>query len=137
MGPLLSDVINKCFFDGSVRDSTKSSLTRLMFKEHGDVKDLKNWRPISWLNVDYKICSKAITLRLSKVLDAIIDPDQTCSVPGRLISGNIIMSRSVLDYIHQADETRILVSLDQEKPFDGLSDVGFQLSMQMPICRLS
>ena len=118
LGPQLSDVIKKCFLDGCLCDSMKSSMTRLIFKKRGDVKDLKNWRPISLLNVDYKICSKAITLRLSKVLDSIIDPDQTCSVPGRSISGNVIMLRDVLDYIGQTNETGILVSLDQEKAFD-------------------
>ena len=80
--------------------------------------DLKNWRPISLLNVDYKICSKAITLRLAKVLDSIIDPDQTCSVPGRTISNNLVLLRDTLEYITQTDETGILVSLDQEKAFD-------------------
>ena len=43
-----------------------------------DKGNLKNWRPISLLNVDYKICSKAISLRLAKVLGSIVDADQTC-----------------------------------------------------------
>ena len=36
----------------------KSNVTRLVYKRD-DRKDLKIWRPISLLNVDYKICSKA------------------------------------------------------------------------------
>lgn len=118
LGPLLLDVINKSFADGDLASSMKTSMTRLIFKKSGEIKDLKNWRPISLLNIDYKICSKSITLRLSKVLDSIIDPDQTCSVPGRSISNNVIMLRDVLDKIEQTDETGILVSLDQEKAFD-------------------
>lgn len=118
LGPQLCSVINQCFLDSELCDSMKSSATRLIFKKRGDSKDLKNWRPISLLNVDYKICSKAITLRLSKVLDSIVDPDQTCSVPGRSISSNIITLRDTLDYIEQTDETGILISLDQEKAFD-------------------
>jgi len=59
----------------------KTNVTQLIYKKRGDIKNLKNWRPISLLNVDYKICSKAITIRLSKVLDSIVHPDQTCSVP--------------------------------------------------------
>lgn len=34
------------------------------------------------------------------------------------MSGNVIMSRDVLDYIEQTEETRILVSLDQKNDFD-------------------
>lgn len=92
-------------------------MTRLIFKR-GDIKDLKNWHLISFLNVDYKICSKAITLRLSRVLHAIVDPDQTCSVSRRSISSNIIQLRDTLDYTEQSNEPGILVSLDQEKASD-------------------
>ena len=118
LGPHILDVINLCFSEGELCDSMKSSATRLIYKKRGDIKNLKNWRPISLLNADYKICSKAITLRLSKVLDSIIDCDQTCSVPGRSISSNIVTLRDTLDYIERTNETGILISLDQEKAFD-------------------
>ena len=118
LGPLLLCVANRCFADGELCPSMKGSVTRLIFKKRGDVKHLKNWRPISLLNVDYKIISKAITLRLSKVLQHIIHPDQTCSVPGRSIFSNVTLLRDVLDYIQRTDESAILISLDQEKAFD-------------------
>ena len=118
LGPLLLKVANECFDDGSLCDSMKGSATRLIYKKRGNIKDLKNWRPISLLNVDYKIISKAITSRLSRVLASIVDPDQTCSVPGRSISSNVVLIRDVLSYIERTDETAILVSLDQEKAFD-------------------
>ena len=85
LAPLLLRVANECFLRGSLRDSMKGSVTRLIFKKRGDMKCLKNWRPISLLNVDYKIFSKVITSRLSKVLSFIIHPDQTCSIPGHSI----------------------------------------------------
>ena len=70
------------------------------------------------LNTDYEIWLKAITLHLSKILDSIIDPDQTCSIPGRTISNNIVMLRDTLEYIEVMNEMGILLSLDQEKAFD-------------------
>ena len=117
LGPMLIRVFNTCLHDSDLCDSMKSSATRLVFKK-GDKKDLKNWRPISLLNVDYKICSKALSMRLSKVLDSIVDPDQTCSVPGRTITSNLALLRDTLDYIERTNETGILISLDQEKAFD-------------------
>ncbi len=117
LGPILLDVINSCYADSDLCDSMKTSNTRLVFKK-GDRKNLKNWRPISLLNVDYKICSKALSSRLSLVLDKIVSPDQTCSVPGRSISSNLVMLRDMLDYIERTDEPGILISLDQEKAFD-------------------
>lgn len=74
------------FADGELAESMKLDITWLIYRKRGDIKDLKNWRQIFLLNIDYKICLKAITLLVAKVLDSIIDPDQTCSVPGRSIS---------------------------------------------------
>ena len=96
----------------------QGSATRLVYKKRGDRKNLKNWRPICLLNVDYKIISKVLTTRLSRVLDSVIDPDQTCSVPGRSISSNLVLLRDVFNYIEQTDEAAVLISLDQEKAFD-------------------
>ena len=117
LGPKCVEVANKCFEDEELTETMKCSVTRILFKK-GDRKNLKNWRPISLLNVDYKIVSKVLSFRLCKVLDSIIDPDQTCSVPGRTIASNLHTLRDILDYIERTDETGILISLDQGKAFD-------------------
>ena len=117
LGPYLCRVLYAYYHAGEMCESMKTSNTRVIFKK-GDRKNLKNWRPISLLNVNYKICSKVLSLCLSKVLEFIIDPDQPCSVPGRKITSNLHILRDVLDYIDRTNETGILISLDQEKAFD-------------------
>ena len=117
LGPYLCRVLYAYYHAGEMCESMKTSNTRVIFKK-GDRKNLKNWRPISLLNVNYKICSKVLSLRLSKVLEFIVDPDQTCSVPGRKITSNLHILRDVLDHIDRTNETGILISLDQEKAFD-------------------
>ena len=117
LSPHLLTVYNYSFATGCFSKSMQESVTRLIFKK-GDRKNLKNWRPISLLNVDYKICSKALANRLSKVLSTIIQRDQTCSVPGRTIFENLSLLRDTLDYVNITNETGILLSLDQEKAFD-------------------
>lgn len=117
LAPHLFNVYNACYDSVEMCDSMKTSHTPVIFKK-GDRKSLKNWRPISLLNVDYKICLKAVSIRLSKVLQYIIDPDQTCSVLGRKISSTLHALRHILDYIDLTNETGILISLDQEKAFN-------------------
>lgn len=117
LGDLLVLVFNERFHLGILTDSQRQALLRLVHKK--DATNLaKNWRPISLLNSDYKIASKAITIRLKSVMSSIVHQDQTCSVPGRSIFSNLQLVRDVLDMIDKTNETGILVTLDQEKAFD-------------------
>ena len=52
LGPQLPDVINSCFARGKICDSMRASATQRVYKQHGDIKNLKNWRLISLLNID-------------------------------------------------------------------------------------
>ena len=92
------------------------------------LRTFKNCRPISLLNVDYKFISKVLTSRLAKVLEFIVNPDQTCSVPSRSIFSNVTLLRDISDFIQETDECAILVSLDQEKAFDRV-DRSFLLNL--------
>ena len=51
-------------------------------------------------------------------MNNLVDPDQTCSVPGRSIISNVVLLSDMLDYVDRTNESGILVSLDQEKAFD-------------------
>lgn len=117
LGDHLVRVFNERFRLGILTDSQREGLLRLIHKK--DERNLvKNWRPISLLNTDYKLASKVITERLKGVMSSIVHQDQTCSVPGRSIFSNLQLVRDVLDMIDKTDETGILVTLDQEKAFD-------------------
>jgi hypothetical protein len=48
-------------------ESQNREIITLMFKS-GEREDTKNWRPITLLNVDYKIVSKILAERLKRVL---------------------------------------------------------------------
>ena len=54
----------------------KKAIIRLIEKKGKDRRYIKNWRPISLLNVDTKIASKALALRLEKVHPFVINDDQ-------------------------------------------------------------
>ena len=48
--------------------SQRQAVIRLIEKKERDKRFLKNWRPISLLNDDYKIIAKALAARLKETL---------------------------------------------------------------------
>ena len=76
---------------------------------------IKNWRPISLINVDIKVASKALANRLKAVIHSLTSVDQTANVKGRFIGESI---RVINDLIEHIDKEDILFSTDIEKAFD-------------------
>jgi len=121
--PVVCQLANESFEVESLPEECVRSVVRLAFKK-GDRKELKNWRPISLLNLDYKIVSKALSVRLRSVMSEVVCEDQTCGVMGRSITDNLNVMRDVLDHIDHTGEGGVILTLDQEKAFDRV-DRGF------------
>ena len=114
--PILNEVLNFTLKENIQPKSHKNALIKLLFKK-GNSKLLKNWRPISLLNTDYKILSKILSNRLTAYMQEIVPTEQKCGVKNRQMTEII---RNIASYRDQA-QTGFLVTLDQEKAFDRLS----------------
>ena len=77
LGTEMTASFNYAFQKGSLSISQKRGITSLIPKKNKDKTLLENLRPISLLNVDYKILTISIAKRLEKVLPKIINSDQT------------------------------------------------------------
>lgn len=117
LGEDLVTVFNENYDSGEMTPSQREAILRLLFKKNNK-KLLKNWRPISLLNADYKIAAKALATRLKRALPEIINPDQTCGVPNRTIFENIFRLRDLIATSTKNNTDLILINLDQEKAFD-------------------
>lgn len=73
----------------------------LIYKKKGDRRSLKNYRPISLLQIDYKILARIMTNRIKNVLPNIISVDQTCCIMGRDISNNVANVRDIIELIER------------------------------------
>ena len=81
LGEDLVEDFNPSFSSGHLPLSLRRALITLLFKK-GDRLHPKNWRPISLLSSDYKVLARIIAGRLSRVLQILIHPDQSCGVQG-------------------------------------------------------
>ncbi|KAJ3598713.1 hypothetical protein NHX12_000708 [Muraenolepis orangiensis] len=113
----LLDVFNESLASGSMPVSCRRAVITLLPKK-GNLQDIKNWRPVSLLCVDYKLLSKALATRLGRAVEQVIHRDQTYCVPGRSMVDNVHLIRDVLEVSSSLDINTGLISLDQEKAFD-------------------
>ena len=121
LGHLLVDSLNSSFEKGELANSQKQGIIKLIEKKNKDKRYVANWRPISLLNVDVKIASKAITLRLEKVLSDLISADQCAYVKGRNIFDAVRTIGDIMDYTKLHNLPGLMLTIDFEKAFDSLS----------------
>ena len=95
--PLLSS-LNFAFDNGGMSITQRRSIIKLIPKKDAELYFIKNWRPLSLLNTDYKIAAKAIASRIKSVLPNVINNDQTGFLKGRFIGENVRLIDSVIRY---------------------------------------
>ena len=121
IGKAFVEMVNCCFDAGMLTESQRYGLISLLCKKPEASQFLTNWRPISLLNVDYKIISKSLCNRLRVVMGSIVSIDQTCSVPKRSILDNCHLLRCIADYAEQKNVPVAVINPDQAKTFDRVS----------------
>ena len=92
-------------------------------KKDKDERLIKNWRPMSLLNVDYKIICKALASCLKKVFPNLISPQQMAYVEDRFIfeSGRLIAD--IIEITGVLNKKGFLVTMDIEKAFNLLDHI--------------
>ncbi len=120
IGPELVCVYQESIGRGELPLKMRTGLVALLHKK-GPKEELTNWRPITLLTTDYKVLAKVITERLKKVIGVVVQPDQTCGVPGRSGGLNLALVRDILFWGEQRQLSLAILSLDQEKAFDRVS----------------
>ena len=121
IGKCLVDCLNFAHGHGELSTSQKQAMITLIEKKDKDKRLLKNWRPISLINVDVKIASKAMAKRLESILPSLVHHSQHAFIKGRSIFDAIRTIEDTLDYARRNNRAGILVAIDFEKAFDSLN----------------
>ena len=112
------NAINYAYIEGKFSISQRRGIVKLIPKKDAEPYFVKNWRPITLLNSDYKIAAKAIANRLQNVLPKLIDSDQTGFLKGRFIGENIRLIDGLINHTAARNIPGLLMFLDFEKAFD-------------------
>ncbi len=118
LSPLLFNMFNHSFDQSKLPSSLTQAHITVLLKPDKDALDCNSYRPISLLNVDFKILSKVLASRIEYIIPDIISQDQTGFIKGRHSFINI---RTLLNVVHSpASESNpeVVISLDAEKAFD-------------------
>ncbi|KAL9970546.1 hypothetical protein ACROYT_G022944 [Oculina patagonica] len=121
IGNLVVDCLNYSYECGELSNTQKQAIITLIEKKGKDKRNIGNWRPISLINVDAKIGSKAIALRLQKVLAEIIHFNQNAYVKGRTILDAVRTIDDILEYTERKKINGLLVGIDFQKAFDSVN----------------
>ena len=118
--PFFLSSLNASHAKGLISISQRRGLLTLIPKKDKSLCYIKNWRPISVLNCDYKIAAKSITNRIKRTLPSVINSDQTGFQKNRFIGENIMLLNSILSYSDIEKIPGLLLFIDFEKAFDTL-----------------
>ena len=98
-----------------------------MRKKDRDKRYIKNWRPLSLLNIDTKVLFKAISNKLKTILPTSISSQETAYVKNRLTGESGRLISDIIEISGWFNVTGFIVTMDIEKAFDSL-DYSFLIS---------
>lgn len=115
----LAQLFNSLLQEERADESFSVGVLSILYKNKGSPQDLKNYRPLTVANSDYKLFTGILAKRLCSALNGVVGPHQYAFLPGRLIDDNIRLVQSIIDE-NQGSETEgvYLLFIDQEKAYD-------------------
>ena len=115
------DMLLSVYESGQLHETARKGILNLIPKANKDTRYIKNLRPITLLNTDYKIIEKAIADKMMPALEHIIGKDQRGFMKERRISVNIRKMLDIMHYAKKEDLEAVILSLDFVKCFDKCS----------------
>jgi hypothetical protein len=83
-----------------------------------EANNIKQYRHVCLLGVDYKVFTKVLTMRLTAMPDSIISKTQTVFLPGRNILEGVVILHETLHEMRRKKRKGIIMKLDFEKTYD-------------------
>lgn len=115
---LLKSCFNHVLGGGAPPPSWKQAIISIIPKTGKDATECSSYRPISVLNIDYKIFATILAKRLENIIPELIDTDQTGFVKNRQTHDNVRRALHLIGHMKTIES--VALSLDAEKAFDAV-----------------
>eukprot|EP01091_Cochliopodium_minus_P013438 TRINITY_DN432_c0_g2_i4.p1 TRINITY_DN432_c0_g2~~TRINITY_DN432_c0_g2_i4.p1 ORF type:complete len:1320 (-),score=301.97 TRINITY_DN432_c0_g2_i4:116-4075(-) len=129
LSPLIASYANHCLERGSFDEEVTEGLIKPIPKKNSDSRDVKNIRPITLLNILYKIITGAFADKLGLLLPRIISDSQK-AVRFRQIHHNHFTLDQICKYAKFEKKEIIATFIDTEKSFDLVSHNWIKMVMK-------
>ncbi|GKV11739.1 hypothetical protein SLEP1_g22962 [Rubroshorea leprosula] len=106
--------------NGKLVRGSNASFIVLIPKKENPIR-IEDYRPISLIGCMYKLISKLLANRLSKVIEGLIGENQSAFIAGRLLVDSVIVANETIDEIKQKKKRCFIFKADFEKAFDKVS----------------
>lgn len=114
----LINVVQEFFGSEWLYKAVNCTLVTLIQKS-STAKTMKDMKPISCCTTVYKIISKVLTMRLSKVINEVVDESQSAFLPGKVIHDNILIAHELIrGYERKHISPRCAIQMDLQKAYD-------------------
>ncbi|KAH6782217.1 hypothetical protein C2S51_007510 [Perilla frutescens var. frutescens] len=116
-----SDVVGAVadFFAGAHMPRSFTATSIILLPKKKRPAAWTDYRPISLCNVTNKIITKILTSRLAPFLPAMLTPNQSGFVKGRLLSDNVLLAQEMIGDLHISREVpNVALKLDMVKAYD-------------------
>ena len=118
IGSLITRAVNLIFSTGNMPEEWTEGIIYMIPKSDAQCDEVSKWRPITLLNVVYKIVAKTIAVRLRPVLPSIIHGTQCGFLQDRSIFDNIFLFWEMVALAQQHKQQLAVLLLDFEKAYD-------------------
>ena len=115
--------INNCFKSNFQKknkliESWTNDILTLLFKNKNEKNDLKNYKSLTMMNVNYKILTKILMQRFIKTFDFAIESHQSTYIFEKFIDDNVRIIQIIIAKYKSTLQNVIIVFFYQKKIFD-------------------
>ena len=89
-----------------------------LIPKNDNPQQLNDFRPISLVGCMYKIMSKALSLRLKRVIDKVIDVRKSAFLEGQSLLDGVLVANDALEEMKRKKRSCVFLKVDYEKAYD-------------------